>query len=65
VEAAALGNVLVQMHAFGDVGPLTEMRDLVRRSSELRSFEPDRAADTWDELYGRFRSIVTPEAVAR
>ena len=64
-EAAALGNVLVQMHAFGDVGPLTEMRDLVRRSSELRSFEPDRAADTWDELYGRFRSIVTPEAVAR
>jgi hypothetical protein len=55
----------VQMHAFGNVGPLTEMRDLVRRSSELRSFEPDRAADTWDELYGRFRSIVTPEAVAR
>src|SRR5207244_4946818 len=30
VEAAALGNVLVQLHAFGDVGSLAEMREVVR-----------------------------------
>ena len=30
VEAAALGNVVVQLHAFGDVGSLAEMREVVR-----------------------------------
>ena len=29
VEAAALGNVVVQLHAFGDVGSLAEMREVV------------------------------------
>ncbi len=34
-EASALGNLLVQLSAFGDVGSLGEMRDVVRASSTL------------------------------
>jgi rhamnulokinase len=65
VEAAALGNVLVQLHAFGDVGSLAEMREVVRRSCELQVYEPDPAADRWNALYDRFRAVVDPKVVAR
>jgi rhamnulokinase len=48
VEAAALGNVLVQARAHGLVGGRAEMRELVAASRPPRRFEPsgDRAA--WD-----------------
>jgi sugar (pentulose or hexulose) kinase len=65
VEAAALGNVLVQMHAFGDVGSLAEMRDLVGRSAEIRRFEPEPGDDAWSALYGRFRSLLDSEVLTR
>jgi rhamnulokinase len=62
-EASALGNVLVQMHAFGDVGSLAEMRALVRASTTLETYEPDRERGRWDDLYGRFLEVVRPPAV--
>jgi rhamnulokinase len=65
VEAAALGNVLVQMHAFGDVGSLVEMRQVVRSSTEIRRFEPDAAGDNWNALYGRFRTVLDSEVLTR
>jgi rhamnulokinase len=65
VEAAALGNVLVQLHAFGDVASLTEMRQVVRSSTQLSSYEPDSAAERWNELYGRFRAVLDSEVLTR
>ena len=63
VEASALGNVLVQMHAFGDVSSLREMREIVRASTRLERYEPDAHRGRWDDLYGRFTEIVRPRAV--
>jgi rhamnulokinase len=40
VEAAALGNALVQARARGLVADLAGMRDLVRRSESPRTYEP-------------------------
>ena len=65
VEAAALGNVLVQMHAFGDVGSLAEMREVVRRSADIQVFDPDPAAENWNALYGRFRTVLGSEVLTR
>ncbi|WP_246086928.1 rhamnulokinase [Nocardioides humi] len=46
VEAAALGNVLVQGRALGaDLPDLSAMRDLVRRSYDVRRFEPRDGTD--------------------
>ncbi|MEI7059019.1 rhamnulokinase family protein [Nocardioides sp. CCNWLW239] len=46
VEAAALGNVLIQGRALGaDLSDLTAMRDLVRRSYDVRRFEPRDGLD--------------------
>jgi sugar (pentulose or hexulose) kinase len=63
VEAAALGNVLVQLHAFGDVASLTEMRQVVRSSTHLSSYEPDSAAERWTEMYGRFCAVLDSEVL--
>jgi rhamnulokinase len=63
VEAAALGNVLVQMHAFGDLASLSEMREVVRASSTLTAYEPDSATERWTDLYGRFRAVLEPEVL--
>lgn len=55
VEAAALGNVLVQGRALGaDLPDLAAMRDLVRRSYDLRRYEPRHGLD-WDAAEARVR----------
>jgi len=55
-EATALGNVLMQARACGDLGSLAEARAVVRASTPLETFEPhDR--DHWDEAYARFQEL--------
>ncbi|MDO5727756.1 MAG: rhamnulokinase family protein [Bowdeniella nasicola] len=45
VEAAALGNVLLQAHAMGDIrGDLTDMRAVVANSGGVRRYEPHGGA---------------------
>jgi sugar (pentulose or hexulose) kinase len=52
-EAAALGNVLVQARALGaDLPDLAAMRALVRRTHDVRRFEPDLGLD-WDAAEAR------------
>jgi len=48
-EAAALGNVLVQARSLGeDLPDLAAMRGLLRRTQELRRYEPSSASGDWD-----------------
>jgi len=53
VEATALGNVLVQAMAAGQLSSLAEGRALVRRSFPTRLFAPT-AQGRWDEAYDRY-----------
>ena len=52
------------MRAFGDVSSLVEMRDVVRASTRLDTYEPDGGRARWDELYGRFTDIVSPKVLS-
>ncbi|MEQ0565549.1 rhamnulokinase family protein [Amycolatopsis sp. NEAU-NG30] len=55
VEAAALGNVLVQARALGeDLPDLAAMRALVRETQEIRRYEPRGTAD-WAAAEARLR----------
>ncbi|WP_410597957.1 rhamnulokinase [Amycolatopsis sp. lyj-23] len=55
VEAAALGNVLVQVRALGeDLPDLAAMRALVRETQEIRRYEPSGRAD-WAAAEARLR----------
>jgi rhamnulokinase len=55
VEATALGNILMQAVACGDVPSLADARSIVRGSGEMRRFEP-REKSPWDDAYGRFEA---------
>jgi len=52
-EAAALGNIGVQMVAMGAAGSLTEAREIIDRSFPAEIFEPRDSAD-WDRVAERF-----------
>ena len=56
VEATALGNIVVQAMATGDVKDLAEARRIVAASTELGTFVPQDAA-SWDKEYDRFLSF--------
>ena len=56
VEATAMGNLLTQVKADGELGSLAEMRDVVRASSSVQHHEPaawTEAADRFAELRNR------------
>jgi rhamnulokinase len=54
VEATAMGNLLVQVRAKGELKSLAEMREVVRKSSEVRRYEPG-SAQHWEDAAGRIR----------
>ena len=56
VEATAMGNLLTQVRASGELGSLAEMREVVRRSSMVELFEPD-PAPAWNEAAPRFAAL--------
>jgi len=55
-EATAVGNLVVQAMALGELSTLEEARELVRRSFPAREFEP--RAGPWEELVERFDRVL-------
>jgi rhamnulokinase len=56
VEAAILGNALVQLIALGELSGLGEARRLVAGMSGLRQYEPQENAQ-WDEAFRRYQQM--------
>jgi rhamnulokinase len=57
VEASAIGNLLIQARARGELGSLTEIREVVAASFPPEVHEPSRARDDWEEVYHRFLNL--------
>jgi rhamnulokinase len=58
VEATAIGNILTQALALGQIGSLQDGRDLVRRSFKVETFEP-RDSGPWDKAYHRYLALLS------
>ena len=58
VEATALGNVLVQARAAGELGSLSEMREVSAASVEPIHYEPSREEISTVTLTDAFRALV-------
>jgi rhamnulokinase len=56
VEATAIGNVLMQTIAAGDITDEAEAREVVRRSFDLAEYHPHED-DRWAEAANRLKSI--------
>lgn len=56
-EGTALGNIMVQAKAAGEVGDLWEMRKVIANSLDLKKFEPQDKAE-WDAAYKKYMDIL-------
>ncbi|MBN2448735.1 MAG: rhamnulokinase [Lentisphaeria bacterium] len=56
VEATAMGNLVAQAMATGDIASLEEARDVIRNSTETRRYLP-RDGDLWEQGYARYRQL--------
>ena len=63
VEAAAMGNVMVQALACGQVKSPEEIRAVVRSSVEVERYEPRGDAERWSEVAERFSRLLDTAAV--
>ena len=57
VEATAIGNLMMQAVAAGDVGSIAQAREIIRRSFEVEEYEPRNTA-AWDDAYPRFLEVL-------
>lgn len=56
VEATAIGNILVQAIAMGEIASLAEGREIVCNSFEVETYEPQEVS-TWGEAYQRYTRL--------
>jgi len=56
VEATSCGNVITQMMATGHLTDITAGRELIRRSFDFRSYQPQDTA-AWDAAYAKFQAV--------
>jgi len=55
-EATAVGNLMIQLQALGAVKNLDEIRQVVRNSFPVSTFEPTDSAG-WDDAYAKFLKL--------
>lgn len=58
-EATAVGNLLVQAIALGEVASVAEGRELVRRSFPPETYQPTGGAGAREEAWGRFVRLIS------
>jgi rhamnulokinase len=56
VEATAIGNLLTQVRASGELSSLAEMHEVARKSSNMMCYEPASAL-AWNEATERFAGL--------
>ncbi len=59
VEATALGNIAMQAIAEGELSGLSDARQAVSNSFELKEYTPDASMKAaWDDAFGRFLKLI-------
>ena len=57
VEGAAMGNLLTQAMALGDIESLDHLRQIVRRSETVTTWEPDHTVQ-WEQAYSKLLTFL-------
>jgi len=59
VEATAIGNVVMQLIAAGELSDIREARRVIRDSFEIKTYTPDASSRAaWDDGYARFLKLI-------
>ncbi len=62
VEASALGNIAIQMMASGAIKDIAEARQIIKRSTEPKTYYPTDTS-AWQDAYQQYLSILQEEAI--
>ncbi len=57
VEATAIGNIIVQAFALGEIRDIAHGREIIRKSFEMKEYLP-KDQGSWEENYLRFKVMV-------
>ncbi len=57
IEGAAIGNILAQAMAIGEVKDLVHLRQIVRNSENVETYLPNHTAE-WEESYQKLLSLI-------
>jgi len=57
VEGAAIGNLLTQAMALGEIQDLDQLRQVVRNSEAVESYQPNHTQE-WEDAYQRLLSLL-------
>ena len=57
IEATALGNILIQLVALGELKNLDEGRALIARTEPVRRYQPEDTA-LWNRAFKRYKTIL-------
>ena len=57
VEGAAMGNLLTQAMAMGDIADLTELRQVVRNSENVETWKPNHT-QAWEDAYNKLLKLL-------
>jgi rhamnulokinase len=63
VEATVIGNVLLQALTLGDLASHAELREVVRNSFPLLTYNPQETG-AWTQIHGRFEKICKGQPAA-
>ena len=59
VEATAIGNIMAQAIAAGEISSVSEGREVVRNSFETKTYAPETdLSEGWDSAYSRFLDLI-------
>lgn len=58
IEATAIGNIAVQAISTGAIKDLTEAREVIRNSFEIKQYEPQGDKAMWDDAYAKFLKLI-------
>jgi rhamnulokinase len=58
VEATALGNIIIQLQALGDIADIAAGRKLIAGTEQLKTYMP-LSTDEWDSGFERFSMLVS------
>jgi rhamnulokinase/L-fuculokinase len=58
VEATAIGNIIVQLVARGEISNLSEGRKVVKASFDTLKYLP-KENGSWNEQYSRFKEVLS------
>jgi rhamnulokinase len=56
VEGTTMGNLLVQLMALGEIADVSQIRQVVRQSCEVLTYEPQQTP-AWEDAYQRYRQV--------